>query len=362
MSPDHPLLDEYGHFRVGVKVGQLVQIGRDHDEAAWATPLPTLYQTPRGLSTTTAPATLNAELAWWLGALLGDGSMRDRRDGTLEFHAREPELVERFVAVAQAQFGVRARRYPNRVLVISKAVRQWLLALGIDYVTSEHKSVPECIFRSDAACRAAFLQGLFDTDGCMDTRHFLRYVSTSTRLAQGVQQLLDSVGVHETKISSQIPTVTYRGRRREGLRAYTVLVWRKGVGAFAQKVGFSHQAKQRRLRESTKRPVRELPSNRDHGRLDRVVEVVASGVCVPLHDLEVEGDHSFIANGLVVSNTQGLTLDRVQINLRDPFFRMPSMLFVALSRARTIDGLKIIGNQRAFIERCTVEPRVQPWL
>lgn len=68
------------------------------------------------------------------------------------------------------------------------------------------------------------------------------------------------------------------------------------------------------------------------------------------------------AYGCTVHKTQGLTLDRVQVNIRDPFFQHPGMLFVALSRARTAEGLRIVGNQRGFVERCRLEPRVQPWL
>lgn len=68
------------------------------------------------------------------------------------------------------------------------------------------------------------------------------------------------------------------------------------------------------------------------------------------------------AYGCTVHKTQGLTLDQVQVNIRDPFFRQPGMLFVALSRARSLGGLRIVGNQTAFAERCRVEPRVLPWL
>jgi ATP-dependent DNA helicase PIF1 len=68
------------------------------------------------------------------------------------------------------------------------------------------------------------------------------------------------------------------------------------------------------------------------------------------------------AYGCTVHKTQGLTLDRVQINIRDPFFRQPGMLFVALSRARSAEGLQIVGNQTGFVERCRLEPRVVPWL
>lgn len=69
-----------------------------------------------------------------------------------------------------------------------------------------------------------------------------------------------------------------------------------------------------------------------------------------------------LAWGSTVHKTQGLTLDRVQVNINDGFFGKPSMLFVALSRARTPQGLRIVGSQRTFIGRCATEPKVQPWL
>lgn len=68
------------------------------------------------------------------------------------------------------------------------------------------------------------------------------------------------------------------------------------------------------------------------------------------------------AYGCTVHKTQGLTLDRVQVNIRDWMFKQPGMLFVALSRARSIDGLRIIGDQMGFVERCKLEPRVKNWL
>lgn len=69
-----------------------------------------------------------------------------------------------------------------------------------------------------------------------------------------------------------------------------------------------------------------------------------------------------VAYACTCHKTQGLTLDKVQINIRDPFFRTPGMLFVALSRCRTAEGLRIVGNQIGFLERCKTDGRVLPWL
>lgn len=66
--------------------------------------------------------------------------------------------------------------------------------------------------------------------------------------------------------------------------------------------------------------------------------------------------------GTTTHKSQGITVDRLQVSIRDPFFRHPSMLYVALSRCRTIEGLRLVGDQRGFAERVRIEPRTLPWL
>ncbi len=97
----------------------------------------------------------------------------------------------------------------------------------------------------------------------------------------------------------------------------------------------------------------QYPNNwREYLTEDGRSEVIGSIFYMPLR----------AAWGATVHKSQGLSLDAVQVNLRDPFFRQPGMAFVALSRARTIEGLRIVGNQMGFVERLRVEPRVLPWL
>lgn len=69
-----------------------------------------------------------------------------------------------------------------------------------------------------------------------------------------------------------------------------------------------------------------------------------------------------IAYASTVHKCQGLSLDRVQVNTREGFFRTPGMLYVALSRARTAEGLRLVGSVDGLRERCTVDGRVRPWL
>jgi hypothetical protein len=68
-----------------------------------------------------------------------------------------------------------------------------------------------------------------------------------------------------------------------------------------------------------------------------------------------------LAYASTVHKTQGLTLDQVQITISDPFFTSPSMLYVALSRARGPEGLRLVGNLDMLRARCKMDPRVRAW-
>jgi hypothetical protein len=60
--------------------------------------------------------------------------------------------------------------------------------------------------------------------------------------------------------------------------------------------------------------------------------------------------------------SQGLTLDQVQIDLRDHFRAHPGSLYVTLSRVRPPAGIRLVGSPADFIGRCNADPRVRPAL
>jgi hypothetical protein len=81
---------------------------------------------------------------------------------------------------------------------------------------------------------------------------------------------------------------------------------------------------------------------------------------------EIAGEITYqplrVAYASTVHKSQGLSLDSVQVNVRDAFFKTPGMAYVALSRARTAAGLRLVGSAAALIERCTTDPRLGGWL
>lgn len=68
-----------------------------------------------------------------------------------------------------------------------------------------------------------------------------------------------------------------------------------------------------------------------------------------------------LAYGSTVHKTQGLTLDRIQLEISNRFWASPAMLYVGVSRARTLDGLRIVGSPPAFAHRAVFDRRVTQW-
>jgi ATP-dependent DNA helicase PIF1 len=77
---------------------------------------------------------------------------------------------------------------------------------------------------------------------------------------------------------------------------------------------------------------------------------------------QVEWHPMRLAAASTVHKTQSLTLDRIQVDVRHWTMNKPSMVYVAFSRVRTLEGLRIVGSKDRFIKQCTVAPEVQPWL
>ena len=69
-----------------------------------------------------------------------------------------------------------------------------------------------------------------------------------------------------------------------------------------------------------------------------------------------------LAYATTLHKAQGLSLDRVQMDIRDGFFAQPGMVYVSLSRARTPEGLRIVGTPEMLAKRITTDPKVERWL
>jgi hypothetical protein len=186
-----------------VRPGDYVAVQRHGTVWGNSSALPRFDHEPRGnggafrTAPISLPTTLSVDLAYVLGLLIGDGSMRQRT--SVEFTTADPSLVQAVCRVMDAMSlrVVRARRLDGyHYYVHSVVLKRWLNHLGMDNVKSEHKQIPWPILNAPQAQIRAFLQGLFDTDGSAEKRGGdVEFCSASPALAEQVHHLVLQFGI-----------------------------------------------------------------------------------------------------------------------------------------------------------------------
>jgi ATP-dependent exoDNAse (exonuclease V) alpha subunit len=69
-----------------------------------------------------------------------------------------------------------------------------------------------------------------------------------------------------------------------------------------------------------------------------------------------------LAYGSTVQKSQGLSLDRAQIDIRAYNFNYPNMIYVAMSRVKNPKELIIVGTKNDFVNKTKVDPKVLRWI
>lgn len=69
-----------------------------------------------------------------------------------------------------------------------------------------------------------------------------------------------------------------------------------------------------------------------------------------------------LAYAATVHKCQGLTLDKVQVDIRNAFFGQPSMAYVALSRAREAGNVRVVGTPELLARRIRLDEKVRGWV
>jgi len=184
----------------------------------------------------TAPASFTAAPGRWsflppytLGVLVGDGYLADQ---SVTFTTADQETVDAVraelgtlyrVASVQADGGGIAYRISGAVGQKKDSPQELLRRDGLLNRHSWDKFIPERIKLSPPDVRFAFIHGLFDSDGSMDDRGHIDFVTVSKQLAKDVQWIVRSLGFKAT-LSSKTPTFTHKGEKRQGRLAYRLYV------------------------------------------------------------------------------------------------------------------------------------------
>lgn len=227
-----------------ISVGDVVAIQRHEPVWGAETVLPHFDHVPRGNSgalqprNIQLPTRLTKDLAYLLGLLIGDGSMRP--PVSVGFTTADPELLEavRHIVAPMGLTPVsngQTNRY--NFLIHSVVLKRWLNQLGLHNVKAEHKEVPWPVLIAPQACVRAFLQGVFDTDGTAEKRGGgVQFCSSSATLARQVHLLLLQFGI--------IGRLSFRPNQHAG--AWLITMYGAEARKFYERVGFRLARKQER--------------------------------------------------------------------------------------------------------------------
>jgi len=148
---------------------------------------------------------IDEEFAYIMGALTGDGCLTFKNRIILSSAA--PLIVERFKALAD-RFDLHTFRKgkgrPYDHIIASSQLYQLLKHLGMSTDGSRHKRIPRSILCAPERIVAAFLCGLFDTDGAIEKRDgVISLTSVSESLIREVQIVLLNFGITSSKAAKR---------------------------------------------------------------------------------------------------------------------------------------------------------------
>ncbi len=183
------------------------------------------------------PEVLGERLGLFLGLLWGDGFVTDDRVGIAVAHGSPlerlvPELAEELFGL---RMGVEQKNDDASAVFVAKASHliAWLRANGLAKPKARTLELPRAVRSAPRPVVAAFLRGLFETDGTLS--HGVPELATaSVRLAQDVAVMLGGLGIPASLRRVAPRDDRYSRRDIHRVRVQT----RLGLQRFVERIGF----------------------------------------------------------------------------------------------------------------------------
>ncbi len=266
---------------------------------------------------TRLPKLWSKELGIVLGLLVGDGWLRcgdkNCRVG-FTFSDEDKEMMIGIQKIINSWYGkdIQAVRRNNGVWHLSyhgQYLVDFFMALGVKPVKADEKEVPKILFSAPEEVVVGFLQGLFTADGTVniyspnDTK-YIRLTSKSRKLIEQVQLLLLNLGIKSViydrsrKSRKTFSYINKKGQQKNYISdgiLYELNLSREAILLFIEDIGFLQNKHQKKINQLKKLGF----ASQDF--TDSVLSVLPAGKS-EVYDLTEEISHSFIANGIVVSN------------------------------------------------------------
>lgn len=184
---------------------------------------------------------INESIAYIIGCLVGDGTLKTAKYNTVRYTCADSELLQLLLKYGLDNFndfdickvGNSKYGYSIKSNDICKIIRYMNIS-----TTSCHKFIPDCIIQSPKHVIISFLSGLFDTDGSSDKHNgYIEYCTCSKQLANDVHRVLLTLGI--------VSTMKFRSNAKKG--AWHIYIRGIYANIFYNHIGFKLTRKQSRM-------------------------------------------------------------------------------------------------------------------
>ncbi len=286
--------------------GDIVAVASDLPEFGAPHSLQRFEDTPEEF-----PVRTTADLMWFLGLWLGDGSSRNApAHATYRVEIAIPEtdveLRAELSRVVENLFGRTAAKSDQwRFTFDSKPLVEWLELNGFTG-TSANKRIPAWVYSLPDEQRLAFLGGYVDTDGHVSTDahgNCVSLTSASPALLGDADELARLCGLR--------PAGPHRFESVHPFDAdRTIVGYRLGLSGDVERLGVRNPRRIERLGHRAHHhsdTALQGTTIRDHCTdtlgFARVKSIVEADVA-PVYDIEIDGPHNFVAEGVIVHNSE----------------------------------------------------------
>jgi len=258
---------------------------------------------------------------WFLGFMMGDGwviKSKKRRHGFAFALGVDEKMNERAKKIAEKWFGSKGVRKDNGQMRFEDArASRFLEKMGIKG-GAKHKRLPWWLYHQRKSHRREFIRGILDADGYKQRGNIERIELANEHLIGDLYWLAMTSGVRVTGIYSR-ERLIQPPNSPEPVLAKT---WSLGLNyKRRQKAGV----------------------NFGWERVERIDYVGKQ----PVYDLTVEGEHNFIANGMVVHNTRWHFADIYQYILDE----QADVFKIFHHQALTDDAYDILRSGKTLAEK-----------
>jgi len=239
------------------------------------------------------PEKSSLDLMIWLGLYVGDGWIREKR-GEIGFALPEnTKEREKLIKIHQKIFNqenISLDKY--YIYYNSVKISKFINSLGFKQ-GAKNKTIPSWVFTIPKEQKEAFIKGLIMSDGYIykGKKDSMRFVSASKDLIERFRLLLQTMDYRVGKITNQT--------KKKG----TLVVYRKLLkDSTCYSICFSKKYSWNTKKYNSQYKYQNYLINNNYFEIRKIKNIIPKGIEQTL-DLRVEGEHNFIANGIVVHNT-----------------------------------------------------------